>query len=398
MLRSAGVKLETLPTPSLPVALFYRDHLLPRSETFVRAQGEGLRRFTAHYAGSRILENGLSLPADRTLVINKGGRLGRLAEGAFKVFGVAPNFYRKARRLKPVLVHAHFGIDGALALPLAKFVSAPLVVTFYGYDATVTDEHARRSFYAHRRYIRKRQNLQREARLFIAISEFIRAKLLEQGFPPDRTIVNYLGVDLQRFRPDARNARELTVLFVGRLVEVKGCRHLLNAMVRVQQLLPAARLVIIGDGPLREELERVARGSLRQCDFLGARPQEEVRDWMNRARVFSVPSITAGSGACEGFGLVFAEAQAMGLPVASFANGGIPEAVASGESGLLVQPGDEAGLADAIVRLLSDDGQWTAFSEAGMTRVRQLFDVRTQARRLEEVYDQVLADKNIAGH
>jgi len=368
----------------------YRDHLLPSSETFVRAQGEALRRFQAFYAGSRIIENGLSLPADRTVVVNEGGTLGRLAEGTFKVLGVAPSFFRKVRRLHPALIHAHFGIDGAQVLPLARFVPAPLVVTFHGYDATVSDEYARHSFYAHRRYLSRRRTLQREAKLFIAVSKFIRAKLLEQGFPPDRTIVNYVGVDLRQFYPDRGILRDLTVLFVGRLVEVKGCRNLLAAMARVQQSLPASRLVIIGDGPLREGLERMARTSLRHVEFLGTQPQDIVRHWMNRARVFAVPSVTAATGASEAFGLAFSEAQAMGLPVASFATGGIPEAVASGETGLLVQPGDDEALADAILRLLSDDHQWQAFSEAAVARVHSLFDLRAQTAQLEEAYGEVV--------
>ncbi len=111
---------------------------------------------------------------------------------------------------------------------------------------------------------------------------------------------------------------------------------------------------------------------------------------MNRARVFCVPSVTVDSGASEGFGMVFAEAQAMGLPVASFETGGIPEAVVHGETGLLARERDTAGLAQNIIALLSDRAMWERFSDAGRRRARELFDIRRQTAALEDIYRAVL--------
>jgi len=107
---------------------------------------------------------------------------------------------------------------------------------------------------------------------------------------------------------------------------------------------------------------------------------------MGRAAVFSVPSVVAATGDAEGFGLVFAEAQAMGTPVVSFATGGIPEAVAHGRTGLLAAERDADGLADAIVTTLTDDGAWQRMSEAGQARVRAEFDLRRQTQALEQIY------------
>ncbi len=114
---------------------------------------------------------------------------------------------------------------------------------------------------------------------------------------------------------------------------------------------------------------------------------------MNCARVFSVPSVTSVSGASEGFGIVFAEAQAMGLPVASFATGGIPEVVSHGETGLLAAERDWEGLARHISSLLSNDSLWRRLSAAGQARVRDLFDLRRQTGALEEIYDRVLSEE-----
>ena len=178
---------------------------------------------------------------------------------------------------------------------------------------------------------------------------------------------------------------------MGRLVDKKGCTYLIRAMAEIQRSMPDVELVIIGDGPLRAELEAEARGSLRKHRFLGVQPSTVVREWMSRARVFSVPSITADSGDAEGFGIVFAEAQAMGVPVASFASGGIPEAVAHGETGLLSAEKDWRGLARDLALLLRDDDLWNRMSDRARRRVAERFDLRKQTRLLAEIYREVLA-------
>ncbi len=370
--------------------VIYRDVLLGPSETFVRAQAEALAGFEPRYVGSRRTA-GLELPADRTLVLNRGTPLGRARELTFKATGLAPALVRRVRALGPALVHAHFGPDGTLALPLARAAGVPLVVTFHGYDATVRDEALARDSWAGAAYLRRRPRLWREAKLVIAVSEFVRRKVETLGCPPDRIRVHYTGIDLDFFRPIPDSLRVPVVLFVGRLVEVKGCRYLLQAMRQVQAEIPHAELVVIGDGPLRGGLEALARSELRQVRFLGAQPPDVVRAWMSRARVLSVPSVTAENGATEGFGLVFVEAQAMGVPVAAFATGGVPEAVAHGETGLLVPERQVVGLAAAIGRLLRDDALWQRCSVAGQRRARQRFDLVRQTERLEALYREVAA-------
>jgi len=114
---------------------------------------------------------------------------------------------------------------------------------------------------------------------------------------------------------------------------------------------------------------------------------------MNRARVFCVPSITAHSGDTEGFGMVFAESQAMGLPVASFSSGGIPEVVVHGETGLLAIEKDWESLARHIISLLTDDPLWRHYSATAVARVREVFDLQRQTEILEDLYDRVLVEK-----
>ncbi len=114
--------------------------------------------------------------------------------------------------------------------------------------------------------------------------------------------------------------------------------------------------------------------------------------WLNRASVFSVPSITVESGASEGFGLVFAEAQSMGVPVASFATGGIPEAVENGRTGLLCRERDVDSLAANIGRLLTNRSMWQKFSAAAEAHVRNRFNLQTQTSLLEDWYEEVVAE------
>ena len=269
------------------------------------------------------------------------------------------------------------------------------MVTHHGYDVT-TDDHALAASAGLRRYLRRRAGLYESAALVLCVSNFVREKAIRRGAPAERTLVHYLGVDTSWFTPDPAIARSETVLFVGRLVENKGCELLLRAMALVKRSRPECRVVILGDGPLRPRLGAIARElALGNVSFLSTQPADAVRRWMNEARVLCVPSVTVKSGASEGFGMVFAEAQAMGLPVASFETGGIPEAVGHGTTGLLAAERDVPGLARNIIALLSAGSMWQRFSDAARRRVRERFDLRRQTAALENIYRAVLQRETV---
>lgn len=372
-----------------PAVAIYRDWLLPASETFVLGQAEALRHFTPYYIGSRI-RKGLATPNERTIVLNQGSLIGWASEVPYKIAGFAPTFLRHIQKLHPVLIHAHFGVSGTLALPLKRLLKIPLLVTYHGFEELVTDEFAKHSYFSHRLYLRRREVLKREAQLFIAVSNYCKENLLKQGFPQDKIVVHHIGIDTDAFQPDPTVEREPIVLFVARLVEKKGCEYLIRAMSEVQAVRPDVELVVIGDGELRPSLEQMAKEKLRRYRFLGLQAPEIVQAWMKRAKIFSVPSIVAKSGEAEGFGMVFAEAQAMGLPVVSFASGAIPESVAHGEVGLLAAEREWQELAKHILLLLEDDTLWHRFSKAGQNRVSALFNLQKQTGVLEEIYEHIL--------
>jgi glycosyltransferase involved in cell wall biosynthesis len=369
----------------------FRTLLLPPSETFIASQAVAMRRFSPFFVGWRKTA-GIDLPEDTSWTVDDGGLRGRLRELRFRCAGLTRKQVARLKARTPRLVYAHFAPDGYAAMRLAEQLGVPLVTALHGYDVTISDEAMSRTRLG-RAYLRGRSTLQKTSALFLSCSDYVRTRGLEMGYPADRTIVHSIGVDVERFKPPGiLRPREKSVLFVGRLVEKKGCSSLIEAMAGVQRRCPAAELVVIGGGPLRADYEAQAVALGVRCRFLGVQPPAVVRDRMSRASVFCVPSVIAASGDAEGFGIVFIEAQAMGLPVVSTLSGGIPEAVRNGETGLLVAERDSAALAEAILRLMQDDELWQQYSLAGRRNVVNHFNLAQQTRRLENLFEHLLAD------
>jgi colanic acid/amylovoran biosynthesis glycosyltransferase len=377
--------------------VIFRIQLLPRSETFIATQAAAMRRFEPYFVGWRRVA-GLELPENKSWTADDDGFWGRTKELRFRYFGCTDSEIARLKARSPRLVYAHFALDGYAAMRLAQQLGVPLVTALHGFDMTMSDE-ALGATRLGREYLKGRTRLQRQGALFVACSEYVRRRAIERGYPADRTIVHSIGVDVERFVPPSSERRKPIVLFVGRLVEKKGCDRLIEAMVEVQRRCADAELVVIGNGVLRADCEALAAARRVRCLFLGSQPTAVVQEWMARAKVFCVPSVVATSGDAEGFGIVFIEAQAMGLPVVSTRSGGIPEAVEDGQTGLLVAEDDRQALAEAIIRLMQDEGLWQHFSLAGRRRVVERFNLAQQTQRLEELFDDVLSSRRmLIGH
>ena len=373
---------------SMEAVLIYRNELLPRSETFIQEQASSLTHFRPIFAGLTRCKAGLPLPDSSILLCQNDSLYSRSKGLMYRATGCGPRFHARAGRVGATLVNAHFAMDGANALPLARAVNLPLIVTLHGNDVT-TSEHLHRRAIRGQLYLLRRNRMWKTARIFLCASDFLRKKAIEIGFPEDKLKTHYIGVNLQFFFPQANGQPRQNVLFVGRLVEKKGCTYLIQAMQKVQSQFPRARLVIIGDGPERSSLEAQAAGLGVRCDFHGAQPSSVVRQEMSSARVFCVPSVTARSGDSEGLGIVFAEAQAMGVPVVSSLHGGIPEVVSNGLTGLLAPERDRGLLAQHITRFFADEIFWKDCSSKAQTWVADHFDIRRQTLLLEETYTAV---------
>jgi colanic acid/amylovoran biosynthesis glycosyltransferase len=374
--------------PAKPRVIILSDHLLYPSETFIHAQASALSEFEPVFAGSRRVA-GLDLRKEQIHVINHGDIWGKCRELSFKLIGFAPDFVKRLGALRPVLLHAHYGPNGLRALQIASNLKIPLIVTFHGSDVTITDLRYQKTTLGFRRYIANKGKLKRSRALFLAVSKFIRGKLVEQGFPEERVLVHYTGVDAKKFQPASTEGSPV-ILFVGRLEESKGAEFLIRAAAEVQRQLPAAELVLIGEGSLRADLERLAKLSVRRYRFLGGRTSEEVRAWMNRASVVCVPSITRRSGEEEGFGMVCAEAQAVAKPVVAFDSGGVSEIVSHAKTGFLAAEGDWQGLGEYLYVLLQNAKLREQFGLSGRERVLRQFNLEHRTRVLEGIYARVL--------
>jgi glycosyltransferase involved in cell wall biosynthesis len=152
-------------------------------------------------------------------------------------------------------------------------------------------------------------------------------------------------------------------------------------------------LEIIGDGPLRSKLASLAAQLSIRAVFRGVQSPLEVVRSMSRARILCNPSMTASSGDMEGFGMVFAEAQAVGTPPVSFCHGALPEVVRHGHTGLLCPEGDIGALAASLKTLLDDSSLWTSMSRQSRVWVSEQFDIAKQTESLELLYDDCVATR-----
>jgi glycosyltransferase involved in cell wall biosynthesis len=373
--------------PARPVVAIFRSPIFNASETFIRTHATSLRRFRPLIVG--IEDRGNVPPSldDRRIV--PGSAAGRLR---FKLFGPPPALVDRVRASAPALLHAHFGPDGLAALPLARALGIPLVTTLHGYE--VSRSNARLLTSGHlswMRYALHGRRLMAGGDLFVAVSEALRRRAIARGYPPDRTITHYNGVDLRRF--EARGVRRQAglILHVGRLVEKKGTSLLIQAFAAVRALRPDASLVIIGDGPLRPRLEQqAARMGLGDCvTFLGPRGEAEVTMWMGRAWLLAAPSITARDGDAEGLATVIVEAAAASLPVVASDHSGAPEAVADGRSGFIVPEGDAGALARRMLDLLASPRLRASMAAASRALAEERFDALRQTMVLEGHYERL---------
>ncbi|HAL64684.1 MAG TPA: glycosyl transferase family 1, partial [Bacteroidales bacterium] len=321
------------------------------SETFVYNQTIRLKRYRAYFLGNTPRTGyKILLPNDRTKFINNGGIRGKFREYLFDLLEYIPSdVVDWARKIQPKLLHVHSGYDATLIMSLAKTLGIPLMVSFLGTDATIKDE-----FYSEvlgiKGYLHliRRQRLSKLVSMIVVPSEFLKVKVIEKGFPKNKIKVIHHGVDLEKFQETNKNIKFGHILFVGRLIKVKGLDLLIHSIKLIKEQYPEVYLTVIGEGPLRKEYELLASEELKDnFQFLGYQPPEIIRDYLQTAYLFSMPSIILPNGQAESFGLVFVEAQAMGVPVVSFATGGIPEVVANGETGLLSE--------DCIVESLAEN-------------------------------------------
>jgi colanic acid/amylovoran biosynthesis glycosyltransferase len=315
-----------------------------------------------------------------------------IARAARKYKLLLPGERRRLRALleesRPHLIHAHWAEDATLVQDVAEELGIPLLVHFHGYDAS--------------RLVRDPLFVGCVGRLFasmamaLTVSEDLRGRVIGLGCDGRRVRCHYTGVPEEWFRPPRpippAGSEPLFVL-VGRLAPKKGHCTALGAFKIVREHLPDARLVLIGDGPLRPQVEERVRslGLSSGVEVLGYCDPAFVREMLGEAFAVLVPSETAPDGDVEGVPNVAVEALAGSVPVVATAHGGIPEVVAYSEKDWLVPEGDVEGLADRMLRLARDLSLWSRLGAEGYALARARLHLPTQNAALVSIYREILA-------
>lgn len=376
-------------TESIPNSIgIFRLQLFKLSETFISNQFNHYRNYTPFYMGRSLHA---PPPGDADVVKLPSG----LTATAKALLIRDPNVWRHAiGNRSPKLIHAHFAIDAAVALPLAQARGIPLVTTLHAFDVTKKDSALLSSGkFNETAFVARRAQLQRSGALFVCVSDYIRHRALERGYPAERTVTLPIGINTTRLVPPPADAKNPgLIVHVARLVEKKGTSDLIKAFSIVSRDIPHSELVIVGTGPLEGDLQRlVASLQLNErVRFLGAQSHSETLDWIGKAAVLAVPSVTAKSGDVEGLPTVIFEASALGVPTVGTLHAGIPEAIIDGQTGRLVSERDVSALASALLQVLGNEESSRELGKQARKLVIDKYNVEQQTSMLEELYSSIL--------
>jgi teichuronic acid biosynthesis glycosyltransferase TuaC len=289
------------------------------------------------------------------------------------------------------LIHAHTAYpDGFAAALLGRATDLPVVISLHGGDVNLY----------FRRFSGRKQGLWAitHANRVIASSRSLQHTVVDKyGADPGRIAVVPSGVDTGKFRPLARQKAESSLslapqaprlLYVGAITRSKGIHHLLRAFARLDRaVIDPPRLLLVGNGdyagPARLLAEKLGVGE--RVTFVGQRPNDEIPLWINACDLLVLPSLS------EGFGVVLVEALACGKPVVATACGG-PEDIVTPEVGILVPPGDESSLAEALTVALNDGHRFNA--ESIRRYAQDNFAYERVGARILNLYREVLAQES----
>jgi L-malate glycosyltransferase len=324
------------------------------------------------------------------LVAHEDGELKRRAQEGLRFVGFSPRsefdvhaawqLAKVVTDVQPDVVHAHDPMAVALVAMVLQMKTGlarrPLVVA-----ARRVDFHLKRHAFSRWKY--------KHVDVFLAASGVIASMLEQDGISADRIETVHDGVPISYIDKQPRVDAHATFWLpkgvpvvgnVAALVAHKGQKHLVAAAKRVVRELPDTRFLIVGDGELREALERQIKelGLERHVLLTGFRP--DALGLMKSLDLFVMSSVT------EGLGSAVLEAMACHIPIVGTRAGGIPEALVDGKSGLLVPPHDDEALATAIVRVLKDQELATRLADGGRARVEDAFSVDRLVSEIVRVY------------
>ena len=295
---------------------------------------------------------------------------------------------RQMRAWRPHILHAHWILPQGWIVrkAIGRRRDWKFVVTAHGTDV----------FGLNSSWMRKlKRNVLERADAVTIVGQAMRDAVIALGARAPDVSVEPMGVDLSdRFTPDSSTQRSRDeVLFVGRLIDIKGVNHLLDAAPAILARRPTTRFTIAGFGPEEASLRRQANalGLGDRVTFAGPVAHADLPRWYRRAAVFVAPFVQARTGEQEGFGLVLVEALGCGCPVVASALPALRDLLADRAENL-VEPGNVASLADAVVRVLSDPQAAAAGAEALRQRIVGRLDWAAVSARYAELIDSLAGE------
>jgi glycosyltransferase involved in cell wall biosynthesis len=292
---------------------------------------------------------------------------------------------RKLHAHHPIdLIHAHAALPcGHTASLISNQLGIPFVHTVHGLDAFYTNQVKGRAGEWCRRVTR---HVYRSAVNVICISEHVREQVLTGMDGNCSTSVVYNGVDADFFAP-ANEPQGLKILSVGNLIPIKGHELLIHALALLQTQIPELSCELIGEGPERERLQKLA-AQLKvenKIKFLGRQSRESIARALRESTLFVLPS------RYEALGCAYLEAMSAAKPVIACRDQGIAEVVEHGKNGWLVGPEDERELAEGIRVLIQDADLRNRMRLAARRTILKSLTLQHQAKRLHDIYQECVA-------
>jgi len=285
------------------------------------------------------------------------------------------------------IIHCQFGLHGLEGMTYRDMgaIQGKLITCFRGYDISSFIEKEGEKVY---------QELFEKGEFFLTNCEFFRRRAIKLGCNPRQIIVHGSGIDVSRFKYSDRHPNvtgKIRIITTGRLVEKKGIEYAIRGVAKVIERYPNIEYSIIGDGILREKLQRLI-DELEVGDkikLLGWKNQEEIIDFLDKSHLFIAPSVTAQDGNQDAPVNTLKEAMAMGLPVIGTLHGGIPELIEDGISGFLVPERDGDAIAAKLAYLIQHPEIWKSMGKAGRIYVKKHYEIEQLNDELVEIYQQV---------
>lgn len=274
-----------------------------------------------------------------------------------------------------------------------KKIKAKLVTCFRGQDtsgAVQTNPH----LYDH---------LLKEGDGFYPVCQFFKNRLVEElGFPEEKTHVLYSAINCDQFSFKKRTIKKdapLQLISVSRLVEKKGIEYTIRAVAEVVKTNPKIHYTIVGDGPIKGQLQSLIYQLRMQkhISMIGAQPNEKIPSLLYRSHVFVLSSITAGDGDQEGIANALKEAMATGMPVLSTKSAGTAELVENGVSGFLVDEKDVTGLAQKIRYFIKNPTMMSQMGVAGRHVIETRFHIKPVIDRFINLLEELCLTKTEKG-